>query len=302
MYKRQYPHFSAKTHNKKLEDDILGHAAKYQARYGVKLYAFAIEGNHIQFPALFSKGNRADFMRDLNSWVARAVPRFQKKYPGGRLWGRRYSVEYLPGDGDVEELFYYTVLQPVQDGLVDDIARYPGYNCFEDAITGRKRKFKVVRRKEYNDAKRWRSNTRIELFTDIVELEYTRLPGYEELSQKNYEVLMRRKLKERTARVIESRKGRPCMGREALKRVRPGSVPHRTKTSTATDHRPRILSKNKQRLERGKAWYFSIYHEYREKSVRYRAGARNVEFPLGTYKPPVFTKLRPGTILDYRPE
>ena len=123
--------------NKDLEDAILGQAAKCQARYGVKLYAFAIEGNHIQFPALFPNANRANFMRDFNSWVARAVPRFQKNYPGGRLWARRFSSEYLPGNDDVEELFFYTVLQAVQDGLVDDIADYPGYNCFEDAIRGR---------------------------------------------------------------------------------------------------------------------------------------------------------------------
>ena len=100
--------------NRELEHAILGYAAKYRKRYGVKLYAFAIEGNHIQFPALFPKANRAHFMRDLNSSIARAVPRYQKGHGGGRFWGRRYSVEYLPADADVEEQFFYTVLQPVR--------------------------------------------------------------------------------------------------------------------------------------------------------------------------------------------
>ncbi|NDC37789.1 MAG: hypothetical protein EBZ48_07020, partial [Proteobacteria bacterium] len=126
--------------NPELERAILGYAAKYVERYGVKLYAFAIEGNHIQFPAVFPKGNRAHFMRDLNSSVARAVPRYQKKFPPGPLWARRYSAECLPAAQDIEEQFFYTVLQPVQDGLADSIYKYRGYNCFEDAITGKVRK------------------------------------------------------------------------------------------------------------------------------------------------------------------
>jgi len=48
--------------NQELEHVILGYAARYSTRYEVKLYALAIEGNHIQNPAHFPKGNRAHFM------------------------------------------------------------------------------------------------------------------------------------------------------------------------------------------------------------------------------------------------
>ena len=37
--------------NHKLEEAILGYTAKFAARYNVKFYALAIEGNHIQAPA-----------------------------------------------------------------------------------------------------------------------------------------------------------------------------------------------------------------------------------------------------------
>jgi hypothetical protein len=39
-------------------------------------------------------------MRDFNASVARAVPRYCQNYPGGNLWGRRYSQEFLPGEAD----------------------------------------------------------------------------------------------------------------------------------------------------------------------------------------------------------
>ena len=61
--------------NPALEEAILGYAARYTTRYEAKIYALAIEGNHIQKVALFPKANRANFMRAFNSAVARAVPR-----------------------------------------------------------------------------------------------------------------------------------------------------------------------------------------------------------------------------------
>ena len=101
--------------NDDLEEAILGYAARYATRYEVKIYALTIEGNHIQKVAIFPKANRAHFMRDFNSAVARAVARFQDNYPGGPLWARRYSAEYLVASPDIEDRFFYTVLQPVTD-------------------------------------------------------------------------------------------------------------------------------------------------------------------------------------------
>ncbi|MBX7144161.1 MAG: transposase [Oligoflexia bacterium] len=272
-----------------LEQAVLGYLAKYVRRYGVKLYAFAIEGNHIQFPALFPKGNRAHFMRDLNSSIARTVPRYQKSHPQGKFWARRYSAEYLPHAEDIEEQFFYTVLQPVQDGLVDSIYDYPAYNCFEDAITGRIRKFEVVRWKEYHDALRWDAKAKVSDFTETIELSFARLPGYEDYSATEYENCMRKKLCRRTADIIIKRKQRPCVGNAKLRLIVPGSRPIQSKTSTIKSHRPRVLSKDNQRRAQAKAWYFSIYFEYRISSERYRAGDLTIQFPPGTYKPPAFT-------------
>ena len=282
--------------NTPLEEAILGYAARYVTRYEVKIYALAIEGNHIHQVAVFPKANRAHFMRDFNSSVARAVARHQADYPGGSLWARRYSAEYLLGHPDIEDRFFYTVLQPVNDGLVDDIKDYPGYNCFEDAITGRERTCKVVKWKEYNDARRWKRQVNIEEFTELCTLKYERLPGYENLTQREYELTMRRKLKERTKAVLEGREGKPSVGAEKLKETNPGALPKRTKKSGPRDHRPRVLSTDPDRRSLGEAWYFSIYFEYKSCSARYRAGEKDVVFPPGTYKPPLFTVARCGPI------
>ena len=273
--------------NRGLEEAMLGYAAQCTQRYGVRLYALAIEGNHVQAPAHFPGANRASYMRDLNSSIARAVPRFTPEYEGGRFWGRRYSQEFLPGEADIEEYFFYTVLQVVQDGLVERISEYPGYNCFHDAVRGRARKFKVVKWGEYNKRKAYDPSATIDDFTEVFSLQYTRLPGYEDLSQKEYTALMCRKLEERRQAIVEKRKakGLGFLGRAGLLRIRRGAKPKTTKTSDSTSHRPRVLSVCPKRRAECKKWYFNTYSCYKAASESYRQGNSGAEFPKGTYKP-----------------
>jgi hypothetical protein len=101
--------------------------------------------------------------------------------------------------------------------------------------------------------------------------------------------MMRKKLQERTAEVLKSRDDKPSLGADRLKEITPGAKPKNTKTSGPRDHRPRVLSKDPARRSTGEAWYFSIYFQYKERSKRYRSGEIDVEFPKGTYKPPLFT-------------
>lgn len=272
--------------NEPLAEAILGYLAKFATRYGVRLYAYAIEGNHIQCPAIFPNGNRADFMRDLNSCVARAIPRYCPEYPGGRYWGRRYSSEFLPGNQDVENEFFYTVLQPVNDGLVEKISDYPGYNCFHDAVHAIPRKYKVINWGKYNADSRYKKVS-IEDYTEIAVLQYERLPGYEHLTQKQYAAMMFQKLEDRRQVVVQERyrNGLGFAGREKLLKTKPGSRPKKTKTSSRTDHRPRVLSIDNVRRAECNAWYFLNHFEYKDCSRRYRAGDFTVEFPEGMYRP-----------------
>ncbi len=266
---------------------MLGYAARFAHVHKVSLYALSVEGNHIQATALFPEGNRADFMRDFNSSTARAVARHTPQYPGGRLWGRRYSAELLPDHKDIEEQFFYTVLRPVQDGLVEKISDYPGYNCFHDAIWGIKRKYKVIFWAKYNGAKRHNPDAKIKDYTETVELRYERFPGYEHMTQKEYAIYMQQELERRRVEIVQKRykQGLGFAGKKYLLQVRPGSTPKNTKTSSRYDHRPRVLSKCPARLKEALEQYFYNYFAYKEASLRYRNGELDVKFPFGCYKP-----------------
>ena len=283
--------------NPQVEEFTLGLLAKLIDRYRIKLYAFSLEGSHHHEPAHFPYENRADFTRDFNSGIARAVDRFTPNYPGGRLWGRRYSAEIIASDRDIERQFFYTVLQPVSDGLVPRISEYPFYNCFHDAVCGIKRIYKVINWGKYNAAKRYSPNLHPKDFTETYELPYERLPGYEELSQHEYRVLMGKKLEEHRQEIIRKREAEgkfTSLGREALLGTTPGKRAKSPKRSTIRTHRARVLSACNERRALARVWYFSIYFEYRKASRRYLAGELDVEFPPGTYRPPSWQVAKPG--------
>ncbi len=281
-----------------LELAILGQLAKWQTKCEVIIYAVAIQGNHIHLLAQFPKGNRAEFMKNLNSSIQREVKRYQEDFEGGPLFRESYSCEIVPREADIKVTYFYTVQQPVNDALVDDIKDYPFYNCFEDSITGREVEYEVRRWSDYNDAKRWKKNKdlKIEDFTDKYKLKFKRLPGFEGLTQSEYEIRMRDALKEDTKRVLETRRVPTCLGANRLKKVVPGSRPKNPKKRVRFGHRPRVLSKDPETIRTTMDWYRSIVNAYREASKRYLSGELDVKFPEGTYKPPIFTSVLEVTL------
>lgn len=267
--------------NEPLEHRILGLTAKYATRHAITLYGFALEGNHMHIVAQNNELTRAGFLRDRKSTIAGAVPRLTPTYSGGGIWGRRYSNEFLADPVDIENYFFYTVLQPVKDGLVEKISDYPGYNCFHDAVWGIKRTFRIFNLTAYYKATRWGAQVNKKDFFEEFTLEYARLPGYEDLSQKEYALLMTRRLEERRQEILKARaaEGKGFLGRQHLKLIKPGSFPKSTKTSTRTSHRPRVLSGCDIRRAEMRSWYFGIYYRFKAASEAYRAGDLTVEFP-----------------------
>lgn len=273
--------------NLPVEEATLGYAAKFSERYNIKLYALAIEGSHNHLSIKSPDRNVSKFMQDFNSCVARSVGRLTPHYPGGSLFARRYSAEHLPGKDDLEEQFFYTVLQPVQDGLVPRISDYPFYNCFHDAVHGIPRTVTVVNWTAYNAAKRYNNKVKIKDYTESYTLKYERLPGYESMSQRDYARMMNAKLEQRRMAIVKDRleRGLGFLGRERLLEIVSGTPAKNPKRSGPRDHRPRVLSICPDRRAEAKARYFDNYFAYKYASERYRKGDLSVQFPIGMYPP-----------------
>ncbi len=271
--------------NKALEHRILGYLAKYIKKYKVKLYAFTLVGNHYHMIAMFPEGRRSEFFRDFNARVAEAVNQIVPEFLGGPLFERRFTPQPLLLDSDVENYFFYCALQPVSSGLCDKISDYMDYNSFKDASYGTIRRFKLFNYGKYNAAKRNKPNVRKQDFEEEHELQYERLPGHEEITNKDYNTRLLKELEKRRVLLVNKRKdkGKPFFGKENLRRVKPGSLPNHTKRDGI---RPLVLTACREIRKQYLDWYFSIVAQYREAVDRYRKGYFNTLFPEGTFRPP----------------
>ena len=277
--------------NNELALAILSYLAKYYQFFGVTLYAFVIMGNHYHLIAQFPLKNRAGFMRAFNSIIQKLVKRHVKEFEGGTLWGRRYSAEVLPNKEDVSHYALYAWLNCVISGLALRLSDYASYNSFSDSARRIKRIFRVVDWTGYNNRKRHNSKLSIKDCTKEYTLEFARLPGCETMTDRDYCqhlhcLLEKRRIKEVTKRQEE---GKGFAGVEELKRTRPGDKPQTTKTSSRESRRPVVLTLCAITRKAFLEWYFGVVAAYKEASRRYRAGDYGVEFPPGTYKPPLFS-------------
>lgn len=283
--------------NPRVEELALTLLARGLEKRQAKIYAFALEGSHYHAPMLFPFKNRSSFFQDFNSMLAKGVASLTPNYEGGRLFDRRYSSEHIADESDIERQFFYTVLQVVKDGLVERISQYPFYNCYHDATRGVVRKFKRIDWAAYKARKRYNKNVKPIDFMQVYELKYERLPGYENLSQKEYAAMMDRKLEYYWNEVIKKRlsEGKTTfLGREALLRMVPGTRAKKPKVSDRKTPRPRVLSRCPIRLEEAKKWYYDIQAQYRKASKRFIAGELDVTFPVDTWRPRTWQVPRPS--------
>ena len=274
--------------NEKLELKIRAYLAKYVSDYGAIVYGFILMGNHYHLLASFPRGNKAKFLRDFNSMVARLTQRMAKDYDGGRLWARRARSQFVLEVEGVENWFFYAALNPIASGLGQKLSDYPGYNSFSDAITGRTQTFKIVDWTDYNNRSRTNQKLTIEECTHTYEMKYARLPGYEHLSHSEYREVMLKKFETRRQEILKIReeKGQAFATREQLLQTIPGAKPRSTKTSTRNTNRPLCLTLCSEARKTFLKWYFAFVEDYRAASRKFRDGDFSVIFPEGTYRPP----------------
>lgn len=275
-------------HNKGLEHQILASLARYQEAYGAIIYGFVLMGNHYHLVARFPKRNKAHFMRDFNSMIARLVKRIGKLQGRGSVWARRYAGQVLPDSADIENWFMYTVANPVSSGLVTSIDQYEGYNSFDDATLGIERTYKWIDWSKYLLKRRYDDTVRPEDFAVEHTLKYTRLPGYEKRSDAEYRKALLAKLRAREKDLVEKRRaeGKGFLGPVRLRQQVVGSQPKNTKISKRDSFRPLVLSLNGKSIGKYLDKYFLKKGLHEEASREFIGGNLKVVFPSGTYPPP----------------
>lgn len=274
--------------NQYLETRILSCLARCQDIHGAIIYAFILMGNHYHLIANFPRANRARFMRDFNSAVARLVGRYVGAHGRRAVWARRYAQQVLGCDEDITHWFLYAAANPVSSGLVEDINEYRSYNSFYDNAAMTVRNYPWIDWSQYLVKKRSNPLLSPDECTRTYQLKYSKIPEFENVPDTEYSSRVHQLLKAREKLYAEERRaaGRGFMGRVALFQQRIGSRPVHSKQSIRASRRPIVLTLFRNlRLALLKQYYL-LKDQYIKSSKEYRESATHVRFPSGSYPPP----------------
>jgi hypothetical protein len=242
-------------------------------RWRVTLHAIMTMGNHWHVCLSDPEGNVVDFQRDCHSFIARALNAAHGEFES--VWSSAQSSRVECVDAaDLVGKIAYTMANPVEAGLVRYGRSWPGvrhaWPCKPRVIRRPTRFFRGR-----DDGGDW---------PDEIELELSRPPGYDDLSDDELTAVIHAAIDEREERFRREHDeaGRPALGRKGVLAQRRHGQPRSVEPRFGIS--PKVACRNKwrriERLAANKRWLI----DYQHARWCWTAGDRNAIFPAGTYK------------------
>jgi putative transposase len=272
--------------------NIIGSAVgRAQKKYPVKLYWIDFNINHRQSGKAPLSGspehldNLVKFDQLCNSLVARGINKLLGRE--GPLFSTHNRVEEAIDDQSLEQQLLYAVTNPVKDGLVDRVAHWKGFSSYEQLATGKVDRYPYIEWTAWHRAGGARGRKPPEAFTKWAEVKLTPIPAWEHLPEHKRQALFRRRVRqlEQDYRAERERENRTVMGPRKLARIDPRDRPRnppKKRGSQPLCHSS-TLEGRREYEERWRAFLDRYYYA----SGMWMQGVRDVEFPAGSYKPPL---------------
>ena len=232
---------------------------------------------------------RADvphFFRDAHSSIARDINRLLGRE--NHVYGERYRAEPCLDDASAEQKLVYAMVNAVKDGQVARVSESPFFSTFRHLAFGEPLRF------WYFDRTAWwrkggpRPGNRPKDHIKWVSFELAPLPGWENRTVHQRRTRFRKLVREAEAIAAQEREmeGRTVVGVPALRRLDPRDRPRDPKKSG----RQPLCHASDPALRRAyKRDWREFLRAYRAASIAYRAGDLTVEFPEGSFRPPLIT-------------
>ncbi|HEX9244280.1 MAG TPA: hypothetical protein VF875_17685 [Anaeromyxobacter sp.] len=239
-------------------------------RYGILLHAACVLSNHFHIVLTDPNARLPEFHRDLDALVARAVNCSLGRWEA--LWERdSYSAVRLETSETVLEKMVYVLANPVAAGLVRRGSEWPGLWSDPRLIGGDGVVFE--RPKDF-----FRADGPLPA---TARLRFLPPPGFEKVPEHIAELLEHlRRAEDRAAAVLEA-SGRSFMGVARVLAQKPYARPAPGEPRRGLN--PRVACRNKWKRIEALLHLAGFRSAYREALAAWRAGARDVKFPLGTW-------------------
>jgi hypothetical protein len=265
-------------------------AGRALRKYPVKLFWLDFNINHKQAGrAPLSNDpehiqNLVRFDQLFNSLLARELNRHHHRE--GALYSTRNRSQECIDDPSLEQQLLYAVTNVVKDGLVDRVAHWKGVSSYQQLATGERDRYRYINWSRWWAAGGRRSKRSPEEFVEWVEVELSPLPSWEGMKPAQRQAHFRRLVRqlEQELRAQREREGRRVMGPRKLARVDPRGRPLERKPRTPQPLCHASTAAGRRQYEQD---WREFLREYYAASARYRSGEWEVEFPAGTFRPPL---------------
>ena len=237
---------------------------------GVALHEFQVLSNHYHVVFTDLRGNRPEFFRELNQFVARGVNAQLGRWENVFAPGSYNAVRLVDGDA-IEDECLYTLCNVVKDGLVK-LPEYWDGVCSWSMEYGESR---VIRRPDGF----FRPSMREQEVLTLVRPDAL----YPELDDAAARAQLRARAKERSYALVENRlaSGGSFLGMTRVRRQSPFGAPK--SRTPRRGLRPTVAGRNTPARVEALREYTQFLEDYRTARLAYESGNRDVVFPHGTY-------------------
>jgi len=265
----------------------LGRALK---QHPIMLHSVTTNINHMELIFSVGKGQAGNvslFLREFAGLAAREFNRFYKRE--GHFWSGRARIEEITSDNKAEKLLGYGACNVVKDGLVEKASDWKGLSSTKVLSFGGKLKFTYINRTLW-----WKKGAKNK---DVAPSEYTReteidlhpLPAWVKLSvssrQRRFCEIVQNH--EEQAKLEREKEGITSVkGMSKIARLSPFSKPTSPRKRTV---QPLCHADTQEEYKLYKEKYKGIAQEHQKASIAFRSGYLDVEFPPGTFRPPLIT-------------
>jgi hypothetical protein len=262
-------------------------AARAQDTHPVKIYWLEFNINHEQNGIGPIDGtqealtNVVRFKQTFHRLIAEEINRYLER-EGAVFSSASRDVECVDTES-VHERFEYALTNPVKDGLVDRVAQWEGFSSYGALAKGENPVYTYVDRTAWHKAGGERSKKPLESFRKSIRITYTPLPGMENMRPDQREAHIRRRCRE-LEKSFREKRGGPAMSKSRMAKLdhrdRPKGRPTRTP-------KPVCHAASHEAAQAYIESFKKFLTAYKIASASYRSGCLEVEFPLGSFKPPL---------------
>lgn len=273
-----------------LNEAVVGALARARELHPVDVIAVVVLSNHYHL-LLWTPDAKtlADFMAYFKQKLGKEVNRLQGRK--GPVWDGRYTAIPVSDEPEAQiDRLDYLLAHGAKEDLVPRPEHWPGVHCARELLAGEPLRGVWFDRTAEGKARRRGEKVTRYTHAESYELEFAKLPCWSKLDDATY----RRRIAERLEQIQERIDARRRADRVRLssaqvcaKRIRRQNPFDRPEEPKLRRHRPLIHAVRRKVREDFRQAYGLFLAAYRVASERFRAGDREVQFPPGSFPPPL---------------